>query len=137
MMGELFEDTKLAAYFLWEHSGYANALDLWYCVEDMACYFERGDITDEQYVDNIKALGVQDPGYIEFVRNIAFRVYIYTNCGDALTNWYMAERLLRVGEWVRALTGMAAIYRNEKSNYSIMEEVRSENVRAYYEQTFQ
>lgn len=137
MSDTLFDSTKLAAYYLWEHTGCENALNLWYCAEDMACYFEQFNILEKQRVDAILRLGVYDPGYIQFVRHIAYRIYIYTNRTDDTANWYAAERLLANGEWTDALLDMSAIYHKEKTNQSVMNEVRSENVRAYYgEQTF-
>ena len=137
MNDSLFDNTKLAAYFLWEHSGCDNALNLWYCAEEMACFFEQEEILDEKRVSGILQAGVNSAEYVWFVRHVAYRVYIYTNRTDDLANWYMAERLLYIGEWVRAITGMASIYRVEKNNHDFMNEVRSENVRGYYdEQTF-
>lgn len=132
MNDALFENTKLAAYFLWEVTGCSNAMDLWYCAEDMACYFEREGILDETRVNSVMQLDVCDPGYIFFLRHVAYRIYIYTNRPSAPVNWYDAEKLLANGEWVRALTDMATIYRNEMTNNSLMNELRSDNVRAYY-----
>ena len=130
----LFDSTKLAAYFLWEHTGCENALDLWLCVEDMACFFEQTDILGAPQIETILKLGKYDPGYVHFVEHVAYRIYEYTCNTDEWHNWFAAERLLSNIEWVRAITSMAAIYRNEKKNQSVMNDVRSENVRAYYDE---
>ena len=130
----LFDNTKMAAYFLWEHTGCENALDLWLCAEDMACFFEQTDILGMTQIEIILRLGKYDPGYVNFMQHVAFRIYQYTGCSDELRNWFSAERLLTNTEWSRALTQMAAIYRSEKKNQNIMNDVRSENVRAFYDE---
>jgi len=132
MNDELFECTKMAAYFLWEHTGCDNALSLWYCAEDIACYLEQNSIFSYENVNDIIELGYENAAYIYFVRHIAFRIYIYTNCDDALTNWFAAERLLDIDEWIKSITTMAVIYRKEQANHTVMDEVRSENVRTFY-----
>jgi hypothetical protein len=123
----MFENTKVAAYYLWDHTRCESALDLWYCAEDIACYFEQMGIRDSANVGSIKKLGVHDLGYIQFVRHVAYRIYIYTNQPDAETNWFAAERLLGVPEWVDSIIQMADALRNQHTG-----NVRSENVRAYY-----
>ena len=129
----LFENTKVAAYFLWEHTQNSNALNLWYCAEDIACYLEQEDILTRAALTAIMRASVYDLGYISFVRPIAFRIYVYTNCDDSLSNWYAAERLLNNEEWCEALTSMADYYRSEKNNSGMISEVRSDQVRNYYE----
>jgi hypothetical protein len=133
MENSLFEHTKVVSYFLWEYTGCDQALQLWYCAEDLACYFEQMGILATDRVTAIRQLGVYDPAYIHFLRHVAFRIYIYTNQPDPDTNWFIAEQLLVNREWVASLVGMASIYKNEKSNQNFFEEVRSENVRAYYD----
>lgn len=137
MSDMLFDNTKLAAYYLWERTGCENALNLWYCAEDMACYLEQYNILDDRRVESILRLGVNDPAYIQFLRHLSYRIYVYTGKADDWDNWFTTEQLLADSEWVRSLTEMASIYRREKANHSVMSEVRSENIRAYYdEQTF-
>jgi hypothetical protein len=80
----------------------------------------------------IRQLGVYDPAYIHFLRHVAFRIYIYTDQPDAESNWMIAERLLVNPEWVMALVAMASIYKSEKNNKDFIKDVRSDNVRAYY-----
>jgi hypothetical protein len=133
MNGGLYENTKVAAYFLWEQTQCESALDLWYCAEDIACYFDRKGIFTVSQVDDIKRLGVYNMDYVSFVRHLAFRIYIYTNRIDSETNWYAAERLLAVNEWIHALVCMAKMYHDDMTD-----DVRSENIKAYYdEQTSQ
>jgi hypothetical protein len=128
MNGDLFEKTKLAAYFLWEHTSCESALDLWYCAEDIACYFEQTGILSPSRVTSIKQLGVYDMAYIHFVRHVAFRIFVYTNHDDAEENWFAAERLLSISEWVNALVGMADTLHNQET-----EGVRNESVKAFYD----
>jgi hypothetical protein len=130
----LYENTKLAAYFLWEHTGCDNALNMWVCAEDLACFFEQTGILDEERISAIARLNRYDPGYIQCVQHIAFRIFVYSNNQNDWDNWFAAERLLAIQEWTRALTGMARVYRNESANHNVMGRVRSENVRAYYDE---
>jgi hypothetical protein len=130
----LFEHTKVVSYFLWEYTGCDRALELWYCAEDIACYFEQMGILSADRVTAVKQLGVYDPAYIHFLRHVAFRIYIYTGQPDANTNWFITERLLVNPEWVAALVGMASIYKSEKTNEDFIRGVRSDNVRAYYDE---
>ncbi|MDR1664605.1 MAG: hypothetical protein LBR83_06775 [Clostridiales bacterium] len=134
MGGVLFDATKKAAYFLWEYTGCASALNLWLCAEDMACFFEQHDILNGSRVEAVRRKSVEDPGYIQFVQHVAFRIYIYTNMTDEFINWCIAERLIANDEWVTAMTEMASVYRKEKSNQDVMSDVRSENVRAFYDE---
>jgi hypothetical protein len=132
MNHNLFESTKIGAYYLWDHTRCAYALDLWYCAEEIACYFEKMGIFTPTRVDSIKKLGIYDATYIDFVENISFLIFVYTKQTHKKTNWYAAERLLSIGEWVDAMVNMSNLYRNEKTNQDFMGGVRSENVRAYY-----
>ena len=130
----LFNHTKLAAYFLWERTGSENALGLWNCAEEMACFFEQSDILGVKSIEFILRLGKYDPGYIFFMQHAAYRIYQYTQIADEWSNWFTAEKLIANAEWIRAITAIAAIYRKEKTNAAIMDAVRSENVRAFYDE---
>jgi hypothetical protein len=107
---------------------------MWVCAEDLACFFEQTGILEESRIAGIARLSRYDPGYIQFVQHIAYRIYIYSNNQNDWDNWFAAERLLSISEWARALAGMASVYRNESANHSVMGRVRSENVRAYYDE---
>lgn len=132
MNTDLFECTKLSAYFLWEATNCENALTLWYCAEDIACYFERNDITDSASINIFKNRSKYDIAYINFVRNIAYRLFVYTNNTDAMSNWFAAERLLDNLEWCQATISISARYLSEKSSQDFVNGIRSTNVKSYY-----
>ena len=129
----LLDNTKLAAYFLWEYTCVDNTLQLWYCAEDIACFLEQSDILCVKRLESILALDVYDPGYIQFVRHIAFRVYIYSANDDALFNWFTAERLLRNVEWQRAVIYMASAYNTQKTVAGGLSCIHSGHVKNFYE----
>ena len=129
----LLENTKLAAYFLWEYTQDDNTLRLWYCVEDIACFLEQSDILTVKQLESILALDVYDHGYIEFVRHIAFRIYAYTGNDDALFNWFTAERLLGNGEWRQAIIYMAYTYNTQKAVAGGLSCIHSGHVKNFYE----
>ena len=129
----LFQNTKLAAYFLWENTHSDNTLTLWYCAEDIACFLEQSDILSIRQLEAIMGLDIYDIGYIEFVRHIAYRIYIYTGNSDALFNWITAERLLGNWEWRQALICMASIYNKQKTIAGGLSCVHSGQVKNIYE----
>ena len=129
---DLFENTRIAAYFLWEYTECENALDLWLCAEEIAWFFEQTDIIDVSHIGRILQTGRYDISYICFLRHIAYRIFLFTNRPDEWHNWFAAERLVNNHEWINAVTSMSNIFRKEKSNSSVMGDVRSDNVRAYY-----
>jgi hypothetical protein len=95
---------------MWELSGYDYPLSLWRCAEDIARFFNRSGITNEKDAVDILDKGASDETYINFVKNIAFRVYIHTDNDDRDFNWFLSERLIKNPEWRRAVVGMAAAY---------------------------
>ncbi|MCL2461781.1 MAG: hypothetical protein FWF44_03885 [Defluviitaleaceae bacterium] len=109
MADRLFENTRVASYFLWERTQHSSPLDLWRCVEDVARFLKREDMLRPEDMAVILKLGADDEGYIAFVRHIAYRIYIFTNRDDALANWYAAEWLLGNNEWRQAMAQMAAM----------------------------
>ena len=128
----LYENTRIAAYFLWEYTACDNAFDLWLCAEEMALFLEQSNIMAVDQVEQIIQLGIYDLGYVHFVEHIAYRAYLYTHRQDDWHNWFAAERLLSNNEWIKAVTSMAGIYRSKKTNQSLLDDIRSDNVRAYY-----
>lgn len=129
---ELTQNTKTAAYYLWNATRYDSPLNHWLCAEDIACEFETMGVTS---VDNVKAIiskGVYDLGYVEFVRKVAYMLYIYANNDDDLANWYLAERLISNGEWITAVTNIASIYRENKGDSELVPSLRSEAVQQHY-----
>ena len=130
-----FEHTKITAYYLWECSGDGDALKLWYAAEDIASFFEQSKILDAQIVDGIKRMGSGSEGYIWFVRNLAYRVYLHTQNPNELDNWFLTERMLEIPAWLESITAMAAML--NKGDEDDMKHVRSDTVRSFYEeQTF-
>ena len=126
-----FEHTKIAAYYLWEHTGNENALELWHAAEDIACFFEQANITEVGMVDSIRKLGVGSEGYVWFVRNIAFRLYSYTRNPDDLANWFLVEGLLSASPWVDSIVTMADMLRKDSS--ATAEQMRSDQIRIFYQ----
>ena len=69
------------------------------------------------------------------VRNIAYRMYLYTDNPDELTNWFLSERLLDSNVWVQNITAMAAILSTDAG--STVSHMRSDMIRSFYStQTF-
>ena len=136
MGNDWFERTKLAAYYLWEHtekygiSVSGNTLDLWYAVEDIAAFLEHANILSRDMVDGIVLLGPGSEGYIWFVRNLAYRLHIYTTNPNTLDNWFMVEQLLASKEWVENITAMATMINQDSEN--VAKQVRSDMVRSFY-----
>jgi hypothetical protein len=110
---KLFDNTKLAAYFLWECTHEDNTFKLWRCAEDMAGFLNSSEIFCPDCIVGIIRLGVFDMGYIAFVRHIAYRIFIHTGRSDALANWFSAEKLISNGEWRGAITSMSYIYHTQ------------------------
>ncbi len=132
MKETLIEKTKVAAYLLWEKTKHDNPLHHWYCSEDIACFFEKWNILDENSIVRIIQKGVYDLGYIEFIRHIAYRIYIYTNNNDDFFNWLCAENLIKNGEWRQSIISMALIYNLEKKDADFIKSIRSDTVRNFY-----
>lgn len=109
MDGERLEATKLAAYFLWEHTNYKNALELWYCAEDIAMYLKTKHLIHQKNIDDIVHRGVYNYSYVSFIRNIAFRLFVYTKNNNSEFNWYAAEKLISNKEWCYALLKISTL----------------------------
>lgn len=134
MKNQLFENTRRLAYFLWEYTNCENALSLWYCSEDLTSYFEINSITSMESLQDLLDKGKKDPAYIAFIRNIAFRLYLYTGQINQKHNWYLAESLASNIEWCRMLVESAAIYSNIINENDILKSIRSDTVRNYYKE---
>lgn len=132
MNNELMEATKLAAYFQWEYTGYNNALSHWYCAEDIACFLETYGVLSIDQIKGILSRGFSDLGYIEFVRHIAFRIYIYSNNPNAKANWFAAEKLIHNYEWCNAIITVAVVYRENKGNNDFTGSLKSDIVKKHY-----
>ena len=125
-----FEYAKMTAYYLWEHTGCEDALDLWYAAEDIASFFEQANILDAKMVEGIVKLGPGSEGYIWFVRNIAFRLHVYAKNSDDLANWYLVEKLLNTPAWVQSIVAMAFML--SADDIEAISQVRSDPVRSFY-----
>jgi len=132
-MESLFESTKLAAYFLWQETRHESALNLWYCAEDIAWFLERHHMTELQSLMEMRRKNRHDLGYVEFMRHIAYRIYIFTNEEDSLINWFAGERLLSNPEWCQAVVRVAEAYRLSQGRPEALADVRSERVKNYYD----
>ncbi len=121
----LSESTKVASYLLWEKTQHNSALELWYCCENIALYFEQNNITSLIRLDEILKKSKSDYTYINFVRNVAYRIYLVSKEDDAFKNWYITESLLNDYEWSRSIVNMAYVYRelrDKKLDVSIRSE---------------
>lgn len=112
MTSILSESTKNAAYLLWEATGYKNALDLWYCAEDIAFYFEENDIISMAALEQVLLKGSKDKEYISFIKQISYRIYESTKNNDHILNWFLVEGLLSNYEWCSSIVNMAYIFRS-------------------------
>jgi hypothetical protein len=129
----LFENTKLAAYFLWERTACENTLNLWNCAEDIACYLEQNEILSSERIVDFLKYGRFDIRYIQFVRHISFRIYLYTGREDSLANWFAAESLLENGEWRSAIAAMALICNEGKNTINGLNELHSGQIKSFYD----
>ena len=128
-MNDWYNHTRLAAYYIWEQTGCEQALDLWCCAEDIALYFEQSNILTPAAVQSMQAQGTHSGAYMHFVRNIAYRLYIYTGNPHDLANWYLAERLVNMAGFIGHLTIMAALLRTKNR---VIIDALSDTVREYY-----
>ena len=133
MDSNLFDATNKAAYFLWDTTKHGNALEVWYCAEDIGSFFERSNILTLNDLNNITDLPHSDGRYVNFIRNIAFRIFLFTDCDDHIVNWYATETLLHNGEWVTKILEMATIFRNHKTDSDFMSKIKSSSVKQYYD----
>ena len=133
--GEMLEQTKLAAFFLWEYTKFENTLTLWYCTEDIASFLERCHIYKVQDMHDLILLNKNSKEYKAFVRHIAFRIFNHTKIEDTNFNWYTAEKLLNNAEWRRAITYMSntfRIMRDSKDAKAVDYNILSPEIKNYY-----
>lgn len=114
MKSILSESTKTASYLLWENTKHNNALELWYCSENIAYFFEENGIISVPALKELVQKSKYDYGYIRFVREIAFLIFRSTGNMDSLFNWFVAEKLLKDTEWCSAIIKMAYLFRAMK-----------------------
>ena len=110
-MGDVNANIQTSAYFLWIETGSLNALAMRNCARDILKYlFENAVLLTADLVSVLEK-GWEDEEYINLVRNIAFRIYCFSGCTDALANWCAAERVLRNAEWRNAAVNAANMLR--------------------------
>ncbi len=132
MEGTHFDATRICAYFLWEYTQFDSAMSHWFCVEDIACFFEERGIFDlvalDYYIDRNK----HDVVYINFIRNLAYRIFVFTGNNDSFKNWMIAERLVNNMEWNESITGIAKTFNLRKSQSEFVQGLRLTKVKDYY-----
>ncbi len=132
MKEKLFASINVASYFLWEYSQSDNALGLWCCAEDIANMFQKKGITNLERLNAILILGKKNEEYIQFLRDISYKIYSYTKNIDHIKNWFLAEALINNSEWINAILTAAEIYNNIKGEDEVIKSIRSESVRNFY-----
>lgn len=137
MKEKLYDSIRITAYFLWEYTKNENALGLWCCAEDLACFFQKSNIVTNKDLQSILNLGKYSSMYIDFVRNISYRVFLYTRCTDTVHNWLLTERLLDNCEWKNSIVLAAMIYNNINCDLNLIRCIRNENIRNYYKDLIQ
>lgn len=118
MKDKLQYSMHVVSYFLWQYTDHENALDLWNCTKDIVKCLESDEINHLEDVMEIRSKSKYDYAYIRFVRNIAYRIYVFTNNKDSATNWHTAEKLIRNEEWVTELINLVHISRELKEKNS-------------------
>ena len=131
---EMIERTKLAAFYLFQYSGYENTLALWYCAEDIASFFERCRMYTEESVQVILQLHRSEREYRAFIRHISYRLHLYMGIIDDIYNWQLAERLLDNREWRDAIVFLAAGLHEMREGHAPGDvyQVQSPAVKEYY-----
>ena len=104
---DLFDNMKVGAYLIWERVQGEGALNFWHCTEEIAGFLKCRSLFDLNSIKAVIKKDVFDVEYIDFVRNISYRLYLYTHRNDAIVNWFDSEQLLRNDEWVSAVTRVA------------------------------
>lgn len=132
MKEKLFNSINVAAYFLWEYTQSDNALGLWYCAEDIANFLERNGVITHDKLSGILSSDKDDVNYVDFVRQIAYRIYFYTNDSDDRSNWFIAETLLNNYEWQEVILSAALIYNHINNDMGLIRCIRSDFVRNFY-----
>lgn len=129
----IFEHKRTVSYFIWDYTRHENALASWYCAEDMAYCMERLGVAGHEDFAAVLRLRRDNPAYIDFIRNIAFRIFIYTGCDDETKNWFIAERLTLNGEWLGALLELIHDFREIRMGGGDPTlEIQSDMIRNFY-----
>lgn len=134
MNTDLYDASKVASYFIWDITRHACALDHWYCAEDIACYFEVLGIRNLDDALSFLKKDKDDVEYVDFLRNISYRIFLYTRNDDSLFNWYAAEKLTHTTEWLIAVSKIAEIFHRLRfvNNADGEIGIQSELIRRFY-----
>ncbi len=108
MNNEVFGATKLIAYFLWEYTGNENTIMMWRCAESIYHFIKNQDFHTHDEIKNIIYLPRQSAEYKNFVRNIAYRIFLFTRNNDAKANWFCAEKIIFNTECLSAMTKISS-----------------------------
>ena len=128
MNKEMFENSRASAYILWQTTGFDNMQQVWALTEDIAAFLEDSGYTDVSRISRLAGLDRDNPEYVFFVRNLAYRLSAYTHCDDSLKNWYDAEALLGDQEWLKCSTALALAFR-EASQASLLD-IKNDRIRS-------
>lgn len=137
MKEKLYDSIRITAYFLWEYTQNENALGLWCCAEDLACFFQKSNIVTDEDLQSILNLGRYSSTYVTFVRNISYRIFLYTHCKDTMRNWLLTEKLLENYEWKNSVVTAAMVYNNIRCDLNLIKCIRCESIRNYYKDIIQ
>ena len=131
MKEEIFNCVKVLSYFLWEYTKHDNTLQLWCCSEDIICFLAENDIKTKNDFMRIISLGKKDEVYKKFVRNIAYKIFEYTDEKSNDKNWFAAEKFIRNSECIDACIRAVRIFGKVMKNDEIYKSIRSENAKGY------
>ncbi len=131
MKEEFFNSIKVLSYFLWEYTKNENALKLWCCAEDIVCFLAQiGIKTKDDFMDII-SMDKTSAEYKNFMRQISYKIYEYTNDSQEQKNWYISEKLTRNCECITACVTAASIIGSANKGDEIYKTIRSQNARSY------
>lgn len=132
MNRELLEAAKNSSYLLWESMQFVEPLVLWTCVEDIACYLESNNITEEEDMLSILRNGRYSMEYIDFMRNISYRIYYYTGQKMPAGNWFFSETIMSNSEWRLHISKLAKLFRKGKHDADFVACLHNEKIKEYY-----
>ena len=129
MKENLYENTKLATYLLWEQTRSDNAINLWYCTEDIAFYLYLNGIETVRDIFDIIIKGKESFEYILLIRNLSYRIFVYTNNYNSQINWYAAEHLVSNREWCNAIASIVSEYKAAGEDGGVLNSIKLKKVR--------
>lgn len=109
MNNQIFDATKLIAYFLWEYTGNKNTIMMWRCAESICQYVKNQGLCSHNKLQEIIRLPRQNDIYKNFVRGIAYRIFLFTENSNEKTNWFCAEKIIFNMECLLAIIKVSSI----------------------------